>query len=102
MLSNEIPAPVLAIAVGMLILSFALAALRCWRGPTVPDRVMALDLVGALLMGACTLLAIQSKRELFLDVALAVAVIAFLGTIAFARQIEDNPKHPGNDPGRKP
>lgn len=72
----------------LLLVSLVLGAWRAVRGPGTADRVMALDLVGAILMGACILLAMVSGRELFLDVALAVAVIAFIGTIAFARQIE--------------
>jgi multicomponent Na+:H+ antiporter subunit F len=81
--------PAVAAAAGLILLaSLVLATWRAVRGPHIADRVMALDLVAAVLMGACILLAMISGRELFLDVALAVAVIAFIGTISFARQIE--------------
>lgn len=78
----------------VLLLALAFTVWRAVIGPSTADRVMALDLVGALLMGACVWLAILSGRELFLDVALAVAVIAFIGTIAFSRQIEDEKQPP--------
>ncbi len=78
----------------VLLISLILTVWRALLGPSTADRVMALDLVGAMLMGACVWLAIVSGRELFLDVALAVAVIAFIGTIAFSRQIEDEKQPP--------
>lgn len=82
--------PLLAGGVSLILLvSLTLTVWRAIIGPTTADRVMSLDLVGAMLMGACILLAMISGRELFIDVALAVAVIAFIGTIAFSRQIED-------------
>lgn len=85
---ENLPAWAVAAMSLLLLVSLALTTWRALRGPSTADRVMALDLVGAILMGACILLAMISGRELFLDVALAVAVIAFIGTVAFARQIE--------------
>ncbi len=85
-----IPDFVLIAASLVLLVAVCLTAWRALRGPSTADRVMALDLLGAIFMGACVLLALISNRELYLDVALAVAVVAFIGTIAFARQIEDS------------
>jgi multicomponent Na+:H+ antiporter subunit F len=89
----ELPVLVTAGVPLVLLMSLILTVWRALLGPSTADRVMALDLVGAMLMGACVWLAIVSGRELFLDVALAVAVIAFIGTIAFSRQIEDEKQH---------
>lgn len=83
------PAPVLVVVALLLLCALLLATLRALRGPSVADRVTALDLLGAIFMGACVMLAMLSQRELYLDVALAVAVVAFIGTIAFSRQIEE-------------
>ncbi len=87
---NPIPPLVYLIAATILLVAICLTAWRALLGPSAADRVMALDLLGAIFMGACVLLALISGRELYLDVALAVAVVAFIGTIAFARQIEDS------------
>jgi multicomponent Na+:H+ antiporter subunit F len=87
-----LPIPVFLIVTAPLLAALALTLWRAVQGPSSADRVMALDLMGAILMGACVLLAMLSGRELFLDVALAVAVIAFIGTVAFARQIEAEAK----------
>lgn len=82
--------PAVSIVVGLLLTAaIALTTWRAVRGPSVADRVMALDLLGAIFMGASVFLAMISARELYLDVALAVAIIAFIGTVAFSRQIED-------------
>ncbi len=87
-----LPAPVLLIALMFLVAALALTLWRALVGPSLPDRVMSLDLLGAIFMGGCLLLALASGRELYMDVAMAVAVVAFLGTLAFARQIEDKDK----------
>lgn len=87
-----LPTPVLWIALILLVVALALTAWRALVGPSMPDRVMGLDLLGAIFMGGCLLLALVSGRELYIDVAMAVAVVAFIGTIAFARQIQDRDK----------
>lgn len=86
---STLPAGVLLAAGLLLLAAIGLTTWRAVRGPSVADRVMALDLLGAILMGAAVLLGLTSGRELFLDVALAIAVVAFIGTVAFARQIEE-------------
>jgi multicomponent Na+:H+ antiporter subunit F len=82
--------PAVSVVVGLLLTAaIALTTWRAVRGPSVADRVMALDLLGAIFMGASVFLAILSDRALYLDVALAVAIISFIGTVAFSRQLED-------------
>lgn len=84
-----LPTAVVAVVAVLLVAALVLASWRAIVGPSTPDRVMALDLLGAIFMGGCLLLALVSGRDLYLDVAMAVAVVAFIGTIAFARQIQD-------------
>jgi multicomponent Na+:H+ antiporter subunit F len=52
------------------------------------DRVVALDLIGILSIGLMTLYAVETGETLFLDAAMILALIAFLGTVAFARYLE--------------
>jgi len=80
----------LALLIGQWVLSIAMliGGIRLWRGPTVPDRILALDLLAGLLLGHSILLAIQHRTDLYLDVAIAIAVVTFLGTVAFARYLE--------------
>ena len=72
-----------AVAVSILV-----ASLRVMRGPSLPDRVVALDLVGLLAVSVISVMAIATKQPVLLDAAIALALIAFLSTVAFARFIE--------------
>jgi len=74
--------------VTLLALAVFLAAIRLVRGPTDADRVIALDLLSACAVAACALAAALSGRLVYLDVALGVALVAFVGTLAWARAVE--------------
>lgn len=68
----------------LLTISVGLVFFRLFRGPEVVDRVIALDLIITIGIGLITAYSIRSGQALFLDVAMILALIAFLGTIAFA------------------
>lgn len=72
----------------MVMLAVALAFLRLILGPSLPDRVVALDLMTVLIVAFCGLFAISSGERAFLDVAIVLALIGFLATVALARFIE--------------
>ena len=72
-----------AMLAGALLLVFA----RLVRGPTTPDRVVALDLAAALTIGMVALHALDSGEAYLLQVATVVALVSFLGTVAFARYV---------------
>jgi multicomponent Na+:H+ antiporter subunit F len=69
---------------GAVILAFA----RLVRGPSLPDRVVALDLISVLAAGIAATYAIAAETAVFLDVAIVLALISFVGTVAFARFLE--------------
>ncbi len=72
----------------MLTIAFFLAFYRLLRGPTLPDRVVALDLIAAITVGFIAVYAIDTDQRVFLDAAIVVALITFLGTVAFAQYLE--------------
>ena len=76
--------PLLAI----LGLALLLAFIRLVRGPTLPDRVVALDLIAIFAVAIITLYAVATNEPILLDTAIVLALITFLGTVAFARYIE--------------
>ena len=76
------------IAFALLMLAMVLAFLRLARGPSLPDRVVALDLMTVLAVGFSALFAISADEPAFLDVAIALALVAFLATVALARFAE--------------
>lgn len=77
-----------AAALAMLALSAGLTFVRVIKGPTLPDRVIAVDLIGVLMVCLLVVTAGETAQEAFLDVAIVVALISFVGTVAYARYIE--------------
>lgn len=69
-------------------LSILAALFRVLWGPSLADRVVALDLVAYLAMGFLTTYAVLVAEDTFIDAALVLGLLAFLGTLAVARYIE--------------
>lgn len=65
-----------------------LCLLRAARGPTLADRMVAIDILGILVVGICALLAVRMEREFLIDIALAWVFLSFIGTIALAKYLE--------------
>ena len=76
------------IALAMLAVAAGLTFVRLVKGPTLPDRVIAIDLLGVLMVCLLVLMAGLTAQAAFLDVAMVVALISFVGTVAYARYIE--------------
>ncbi len=78
----------LDITFGMIILALLLGFIRLVRGPSLPDRVVALDMLTILIVAFCGVFAITSEDRAFLDVAIVLALVGFLATVALARFAE--------------
>lgn len=65
-----------------------LCLLRAALGPTLADRMVAIDILGILVVGICVLLAVKIEREFLIDIALAWIFLSFIGTIALAKYLE--------------
>lgn len=85
---NSLLGTVTVLSLGMLAVSLFLALIRLGKGPTLPDRVMALDLIGTVVVGMIPLYCIAVGSSEYLDAAIVLALIAFLSTVAFAKFIE--------------
>ncbi|WP_437115118.1 cation:proton antiporter [Vibrio coralliilyticus] len=70
-----------------LLLSVVMAFIRLIVGPTLADRVIALDLIAFITVGFIAVYTLDSGQQSLLDVAITLGLVAFLGTIAFARLI---------------
>ena len=79
----------LAIASVLIIVALLLGLYRLAKGPDVFDRVMAFELVSGTCLCAIVLFAIHFDQPVMLEVAFALAVIGFLGAVAFARYLEN-------------
>lgn len=71
-----------------LIIALLLAFIRLVRGPSLPDRVIALDLMATIVVGLFSVYAMAMDQPVFIDAAIVLALIVFLGTVAFARYTE--------------
>ncbi|HHY21291.1 MAG TPA: Na(+)/H(+) antiporter subunit F1 [Bacilli bacterium] len=69
-------------------LSILAAIYRVVKGPSMPDRVMALDYIGVNLIAAVAILSVLLHTYAFFDIILLIGILSFVGTIAFARFIE--------------
>jgi multicomponent Na+:H+ antiporter subunit F len=76
----------------LLVISLTLLALvllyRLWGGPTTGDRVLALEIIGALGVLILVGLSVISGRAIYLDLAVLLALFSFLGTLVIARYLE--------------
>lgn len=75
-------------ALGAITIGLVAAAIRLLLGPTLPDRVVALELLATLMMGLAAVESILADAPVFVDVAIVLSLVAFLGAVAFARYIE--------------
>lgn len=69
-------------------LAIVLAFIRLLAGPSLPDRVVALDLITTIGIGIIAAYGVGAEQPVYLDVAIVVALISFVGTIAFAAYVE--------------
>lgn len=69
-------------------LALLMAFIRIVRGPTLPDRIVGMDLFGVLVVGLIVVLAASSGARASLDAAIVIALIGFVGTVAYATYVE--------------
>jgi multicomponent Na+:H+ antiporter subunit F len=72
----------------LVMLGVAFAFARLVLGPSLPDRIVALDMMTVLIVSFCGLYAILSEDTAFIDVAIVLALVGFLATVALARFVE--------------
>lgn len=77
-----------SIAIALLAATLALGTYRLIAGPHLTDRVIALDLIAVMAIGLMACLVVLQKELILLDASLVLALLAFLGTVAFARYME--------------
>jgi multicomponent Na+:H+ antiporter subunit F len=77
----------------VLSLSVILVFVRFIKGPSIVDRVIALDLLITIGIAIIAVYSIITNQSTFLDIAMILALIAFLGTIAFSYYLEKREKN---------
>lgn len=87
-LGDGVPDVIIELALLVLAVSLVLTFARLVRGPSLMDRVVALELIASLVAGIVAVFAIGTDDPALLDVAIALALVAFIAAVAFARYAE--------------
>lgn len=75
-------------ALYIIILACALCLYRIGRGPTSADRIVAIDILGIMIIGFCSILTISTHRSWYIDIGVAWALQSFISTLALSKHLE--------------
>ncbi len=60
---------------------------RIIKGPTIPDRMVGIDIFGILVVGICAIIAVLTNRMFIIDIGIAWIILSFIGTITLAKYL---------------
>jgi multicomponent Na+:H+ antiporter subunit F len=60
---------------------------RIIRGPTIPDRMVGVDIFGILVVGICAIISVQTERSYIIDIGIAWIILSFIGTLTLAKYL---------------
>ena len=80
--------PFLNVALLVLVFASFLCLYRIAKGPSAPDRTVAVDILGTMLTGFCCIFALLYERDWFINIAIVWALMSFIGAIALAKYLE--------------
>ena len=60
---------------------------RIIRGPTIPDRMVAIDIFGILVVGICAIISVLTGKSFILDIGIAWIILSFIGTLTLAKYL---------------
>jgi multicomponent Na+:H+ antiporter subunit F len=83
------------ISFSMLLLALIIAFIRLYIGPTVNDRITALDLIASIVMGFILVYSVVIGKALYFDIAIIISLVSFIGTIAISTYLKQ--KNEGSD-----
>ena len=79
---------IILVYLSVICLGILLCLLRLLKGPTAPDRAVAVDTITTTVVALLVFLSFVFKRNVYLDVALVYSLLAFVGLVAIARFLE--------------
>jgi multicomponent Na+:H+ antiporter subunit F len=74
----------------LLYIQIGLSAVCLYRiiaGPTIPDRMVGIDIFGILVVGICAIIAVQTEKSFILDIGIAWIILSFIGTLTLAKYL---------------
>ncbi|MGX9132906.1 Na(+)/H(+) antiporter subunit F1 [Rummeliibacillus sp. JY-2-4R] len=79
---------ILIVSLVLFSITIAVALFRIIRGPSMPDRVVGLDMIGVNLLSMIAIISILLETKAFLEVILILGILSFIGTIAYSKYLE--------------
>ena len=74
--------------VGLLVAACFMCLFRIGRGPTAPDRTVAIEILGTVMVGFVCLSTIVMRKDFYMNLAIAWALVSFIGTLALSKHLE--------------
>jgi multicomponent Na+:H+ antiporter subunit F len=65
----------------------AICLYRIIRGPSIPDRMVGIDIFGILVVGICAIITVQTGKSFILDIGIAWIILSFIGTLTLAKYL---------------
>lgn len=78
---------VLSVSLAIHLVLIAVSVYRVWRGENMIDRLIGADLVTTLMLAVLVLIALIERNALYIDIALGLAALGFVGAIALAKYV---------------
>lgn len=78
----------LIIVFALIAVGIVLSAFRLFKGPSTMDRIVSIDTINMIIVGAVGVMAVYFKNSLYLDIAIVYGVLAFLETVVISRYME--------------
>lgn len=75
-------------ALTLFVFGIFLCLARLISGPTAPDRAVAIEIMGIILVGFCTVISILTGEEFYMSAAIAWALLSFIGSLALGKYLE--------------
>jgi multicomponent Na+:H+ antiporter subunit F len=87
-MTETVPDIVLYIAFAFLMSAMIITLARLLKGPSVNDRIAAMDLIASIIMGVILVYSVLINNAMYFDVPLIISLISFIGTIAVSTYLK--------------
>lgn len=87
-MAETVPDIVLYIAFAFLMLAMVITLVRLLKGPSVNDRIAAMDLISSIIMGVILVYSVLINNEMYFDVPVIISLISFIGTVAVSTYLK--------------
>jgi multicomponent Na+:H+ antiporter subunit F len=87
-MEDSVSNTVLVIAFSMLLAALVLAFARLLKGPSINDRIAAMDLIASVVMGFVLVYSVMINKAIYFDIPVIISLISFIGTVAVSTYLK--------------